>query len=431
MHPHSVLVTVTGHDRPGVTSPSSRRSPPTTSRCSTSSRWSSPTGSSSASCSPCTATRPRCGARSPTPPRRWAPRSTSRSPRTRTRSAAGYRSATTSWCWAGRCGPARSARCARRISDLGGNIDSIVRLTHRPVTALELIVSGVDAARLARRRWCTGAAAAGVDVAVERAGLQRRAKRLLLLDLDTVLTGPEPLAALADQIGRGAESRRLLADGEADGRSTADVVRARAALLAGAPVELPARCCTGAAVDARGADADRRRPPRPATGAGVVTGGVAQITERLVDGLQLDFLAANRLEIADGRLTGRIVGEVVDGGGRGAGAGALRRVVRGAAGADRRGRLRAGRRPSCSGWPGWASSLDAARPTEGDAGAQRPPGRAAVPARPARRRPGGAARAPRTPSTAGPPRRADRAGRGARRPRRSRVRLTDRGCRAG
>src|SRR6185312_4846533 len=182
---------------------------------------------------------------------------------------------------------------AGRISDLGGNIQSIVRLTHRPVTALELVVSGVDRARL-----------------------QRRAKRLLLLDLATVITGPEPLAALADQVGRGAESRRLLADGTADGRSTADVVRARAALLAGAPVSSlevlrgqlqwthSARALIGAA---------RRAGHRT----GVVTCGVAQVAERLVDGLQLDFLAANRLEAEDGRLTGRIVGELVGGGGRG------------------------------------------------------------------------------------------------------------------
>jgi phosphoserine phosphatase len=204
---------------------------------------------------------------------------------------------------------------AGRISDLGGNIQSIVRLTHRPVTALELVVSGVDPARLAAG-IVSGAAAAGVDAAMERAGLQRRAKRLLLLDLATVITGPEPLAALADQVGRGAESRRLLADGTADGRSTADVVRARAALLAGAPVSSlevlrgqlqwthSARALIGAA---------RRAGHRT----GVVTCGVAQVAERLVDGLQLDFLAANRLEAEDGRLTGRIVGEVVGGGGRG------------------------------------------------------------------------------------------------------------------
>jgi phosphoserine phosphatase len=151
---------------------------------------------------------------------------------------------------------------------------------------------------------------------MERAGLQRRAKRLLLLDLDTVLTGPEPLAALADQIGRGAESRRLLADGEADGRSTADVVRARAALLAGAPVS-SLEVLRGQLQWTHGARALIGAARRAGHRAGVVTCGVAQVAERLVDGLQLDFLAANRLEAEGGRLTGRIVGEVVGGGGRG------------------------------------------------------------------------------------------------------------------
>ena len=95
---------------------------------------------------------------------------------------------------------------ARRITELGGNIDSIVRLTHRPVTALELVVSGADLRRLGAG-LVAGAAAAGVDVAVERAGLQRRAKRLLLLDLDAAVTGCDQLSALADEVGRGAESR--------------------------------------------------------------------------------------------------------------------------------------------------------------------------------------------------------------------------------
>jgi phosphoserine phosphatase len=204
---------------------------------------------------------------------------------------------------------------ARRISDLGGNIHSIVRLTHRPVTVLELVVSGVDVARLAGG-LVQGAAAAGVDAAVERAGLQRRAKRLLLIDLDTMLAGPEPLAALADQIGRGPESRRLLADGAADGSSAADVVRARAALLSGAPVSCLDRL-QGQMQWTHGARALVGAARRAGHRAGVVTSGVAQVAERLVDGLQLDFLAANRLETADGRLTGRVVGEVVGGGGRG------------------------------------------------------------------------------------------------------------------
>jgi phosphoserine phosphatase len=204
---------------------------------------------------------------------------------------------------------------ARRISDLGGSIHSIVRLTHRPVTALELVVSGVDAARLGAG-LVQGAAAAGVDVAVERAGLQRRAKRLLMMDLETVLAGPEPFAALADQIGRGAESRRLLAAGEAEGSSTAEVVRTRAALLAGAPVAT-LDVLQGQMRWTHGSRALLGAARRAGHRTGVVTGGIAQVAERLVDGLELDFLAANRLETADGRLTGRIVGEVVGGGGRG------------------------------------------------------------------------------------------------------------------
>ena len=95
----------------------------------------------------------------------------------------------------------------RRIAELGGNIDSIVRLSQRPVTALELVVSGADPRQLGVG-LVAGAAAAGVDVAVERAGLQRRAKRLLLLDLEAGGRA-DPDAALADVVDRGTESRLL------------------------------------------------------------------------------------------------------------------------------------------------------------------------------------------------------------------------------
>jgi phosphoserine phosphatase len=202
---------------------------------------------------------------------------------------------------------------ARRISDLGGSIHSIVRLTHRPVTALELVVSGIDSTRLATG-LVAGAAAAGVDVAVERAGLQRRAKRLLLTDLSTMVVGPEPFAALADEVGRGDESRRLLE--RAGGRPDADVVRARAALLAGTPVTCLA-ALHGRMQWTHGSRALIGAARRAGHRTGFVTTGVAQVAEELVDGLALDFLAANRLETADGRLTGRIVGEVVAAGGAG------------------------------------------------------------------------------------------------------------------
>jgi phosphoserine phosphatase len=45
---------------------------------------------------------------------------------------------------------------------------------------------------------------------------------------------------------------------------------------------------------------------------GVVSGGFRQVIDPLAHELMLDFVAANELEIVDGKLTGRVVGEVVD-----------------------------------------------------------------------------------------------------------------------
>ncbi len=45
---------------------------------------------------------------------------------------------------------------------------------------------------------------------------------------------------------------------------------------------------------------------------GVVSGGFTQVIADLVDELGMDFVAANELEVVDGRLTGRVIGEIVD-----------------------------------------------------------------------------------------------------------------------
>ncbi len=45
---------------------------------------------------------------------------------------------------------------------------------------------------------------------------------------------------------------------------------------------------------------------------GAVSGGFHEILDPLADHLQLDFWRANRLEVADGRLTGRVLGTIVD-----------------------------------------------------------------------------------------------------------------------
>lgn len=77
--------------------------------------------------------------------------------------------------------PGSVSYVTQRIADLGDNIDSITQLVPEPVAGLELIVRTADLARL-RVTLMQAAAEIGVDIAVERAVLQRLAKRLVLLE---------------------------------------------------------------------------------------------------------------------------------------------------------------------------------------------------------------------------------------------------------
>src|ERR1700722_6221833 len=69
--------------------------------------------------------------------------------------------------------PAAITAIAGRIAASGANIDRIGRLAQRPVTCIEMEISGGDPALL-RTDLAQEAVAQGVDVAVQRGGLHRR-----------------------------------------------------------------------------------------------------------------------------------------------------------------------------------------------------------------------------------------------------------------
>ena len=87
----------------------------------------------------------------------------------------------------------------------GVNIDAIHGVADYPVTGLELLVSAPDAGRSSDAALRAGlaevAAAQGVDIAVERGGLARRAKRLIVFDVDSTLVQGEVIEMLAAQGG--------------------------------------------------------------------------------------------------------------------------------------------------------------------------------------------------------------------------------------
>lgn len=212
--------------------------------------------------------------------------------------------------------PAAMTALARRIAECSGNIDRIVRLAKYPVTAIELEVSGADP-DLLRQELARVAVAEQVDVAVQRAGLNRRAKRLVVMDVDSTLIEGEVIEELAARKGcldQVALITQRAMRGELD---FAGSLVERVALLAG--LELAALEDVRKSVQLMpGARTLVRTLKRLGYRIAIVSGGFTYVTDELRDELGLDFALANTLEIEDGRLTGRVVGPIVDRAGKAA-----------------------------------------------------------------------------------------------------------------
>jgi len=199
---------------------------------------------------------------------------------------------------------------AHRFGTLGVNIETIRRIADYPVTGLELSVSAPDDDAL-RSSVVDVAAVVGVDIAVERIGIARRAKRLIVFDVDSTLITGEVIEMLADHTGTRSRVEEITAAAMRGELDFAESLRARVAMLAGLDAAVLDEI--GAAlVLTPGARTTIRTLKRLGFRCGVVSGGFSQVTRHLVDELELDFAAANTLEVVDGRLTGRVVGDIVD-----------------------------------------------------------------------------------------------------------------------
>lgn len=211
---------------------------------------------------------------------------------------------------------------ARRLAEVGGNIDTIRKLSHYPVTSLELMVSGADAAQL-RMALATAAKETATDIAVERAGLHRRSKRLVVLDVDSTLVQGEVIEMLAERAGCADRVATITAAAMSGELDFAESLRARVALLEGLPVSVCDEVRAQLSLTP-GARTLVRTLKRMGYRCGVVSGGFSQVIDPMAAELGLDFATANTLETRGGKLTGGLVGDIVDRAGK---ARALRRFA--------------------------------------------------------------------------------------------------------
>ncbi len=202
------------------------------------------------------------------------------------------------------------AAIAGRIADAGANIDRIERMARYPVTAIDLAISGVDP-EILRPILAAEAASQGIDIAVQPANLLRHSMRLIVMDVDSTLIQGEVIEMLAAHAGCEPQVAEVTARAMAGELDFEESLRSRVALLEGVPASALDEVYEAITL-APGARTLVRILRRLGYRFAIVSGGFSQITDRLAADLGIHYSRANELEIIDGVLTGRVVGEVVD-----------------------------------------------------------------------------------------------------------------------
>ena len=196
------------------------------------------------------------------------------------------------------------------IATSGGNIDRIHRLSRFPVWSYEFLVEGAQGDKL-RTDLIEVAADRRIDIAVQPHGLSRRSTRMIVMDVDSTLIRDEVIDLLAAEAGHQARSAQLTAAAMAGEIDFETSLRKRVRLLSGQPAEIIDSAIVHMNLT-RGARTFARTLKRLGYKVAIISGGFTHFTDHLAKRLKFDHAYANELEIRDGRLTGELVGEVID-----------------------------------------------------------------------------------------------------------------------
>lgn len=206
------------------------------------------------------------------------------------------------------------ARVSHILAENAVNIERISKLTQGQLRCVEFLITttpDLDVKAMTRKLLHTGATV-GVDIAVQKESLYRRAKRLVVMDMDSTLIQVEVIDELARVAGVGeqvAEITERAMNGELD---FSGALRERVALLKGLKAEALEQVYRNIPLTP-GARNLVTILKRLGFKTAVISGGFQFFTDRLKADLGLDYAYANGLEIVDGIVTGQVAGTIVDG----------------------------------------------------------------------------------------------------------------------
>lgn len=215
------------------------------------------------------------------------------------------------------------ARIAHVITDNALQIEDIVRLSGRCSLRSGETATNRACIELALRGQpldpdCMKAAFVaiseelGVDISFQEDNFYRRNRRLVVFDMDSTLIQQEVIDELALEAGVVEEVSRITEAGMRGEQDFKEGLRQRLALLEGLPEAVLERVAKRL-TPTEGAERLLKTLRRLGYKTAVISGGFAYFGRYLQRRLPLDYVYANEPEIRDGRLTGRINGEIIDG----------------------------------------------------------------------------------------------------------------------
>ena len=203
------------------------------------------------------------------------------------------------------------------------NIDSIQRLTGRmPLSeneeprskaCVEFSVRGnpLDIDTM-RSRSLQISQAEEFDISLQEDNVFRRCRRLICFDMDSTLIETEVIDELADRAGVGQEVRAITESAMRGEIDFCESFRRRVALLKGLDESVMREIAESLPIT-EGVERMMEVLKRTGYKTAILSGGFTYFGNYLKRRFGFDYVYANELEIADGKLTGRFVGDIVDG----------------------------------------------------------------------------------------------------------------------
>jgi len=205
------------------------------------------------------------------------------------------------------------AEFSQVLAEENANVDMISSETHHGARSFEMIVNtiGVDRVDRLKSRLMTESRNLNVDLAVQNRVAHRKSKRMICFDMDSTLVDMEGIDELARKAGVHREVARITDKAMRGDFDFEESLRQRVGMLRGLPFEGVIQIRDKMALS-QGADALLTTLKWLGFRLGIVSGGFDIFADWLKERFALDFAFANRLEIKDGVLTGKVQGDIVD-----------------------------------------------------------------------------------------------------------------------